>query len=529
MKKATAIVVDDEPGIASLTERVLSRDGYAVQAFTDPLAALAHLRKNHADLLVVDIRMPVLSGFDLIKEVQVIQPEMAILIMTGFGTVETAIQALRQGVDGLLLKPFEREEFLQAVNQAIADNQKKRDVMRIQALRPLFDVSEALLAETDPERLPGLILNAVRSHLNCTHAGLYEYNEADHFLHLRAGRGKTLPEEPSHPQGGAVGRAHALAQPVLLNRPGPGGDDVLNAQMRDFGLGAVMCVPTSLVNIRSVLFAGRDAGSPPFREVDLEMFTILSRQATVALENARLYKEVWDYVRKVEQSQQALVQAEKLATAGRMTASMAHEINNPLQAVRNCLHLAARAELGPEKQAEYLALAQSELERLSNTVQRMLNFYRPTSDRQSVDISALLDHVLSLLKQQLDEHHVEVVQKIAAPLPKVQAVANQIQQVFINILLNAMDAMPEGGKITITLQSGLNFLEILFQDSGPGVPSELRQAIFEPFTSTKEKGTGLGLSVSYGIISAHGGVLELVENDQPGACFRVALPYGEVS
>lgn len=529
MKKASAIVVDDEPGIASLTERVLSRDGYEVQAFTDPLAALAHMRTQRADLLVVDIRMPVLSGFDLIKEVQVIQPEIAILIMTGFGTVETAIQALRQGVDGLLLKPFEREEFLQAVNQAIADNQQKRDVVRIQALRPLFDVSEALLAETDPERLPGLILNAVRSHLNCTHAGLYEYSEADKTLYLRAGRGKTLPEEPSHPQGGAVGRAHALAQPIMLNRPGPGGDDVLNAQMRDFGLGAVMCVPTALVNIRSVLFAGRDAGAPPFREVDLEMFTILSRQATVALENSRLYKEVWDYVRKVEQSQQALVQAEKLATAGRMTASMAHEINNPLQAVRNCLHLAARTELGPEKQAEYLSLAQSELDRLTHTVQRMLDFYRPTNDRQSVDVSALLDHILNLLMQQLHEHHVEVMREPAGQSVKVLAVPNQIQQVFINILLNAMDAMPDGGTITITLRPGGGFLEILFQDTGPGVPPELRKAIFEPFTSTKDKGTGLGLSVSYGIISAHGGVLELVENHQPGACFRVALPLGEVS
>lgn len=528
MSKGIAIVVDDEPGIANLTERVLSRDGYAVQAFTDPVAALAHMRSHRADLLVVDIRMPVLSGFDLIKEVQVIQPEVAILVMTGFGTVETAIQALRQGVDGLLLKPFEREEFLQAVNQAIADNQQKRDVVRIRALRPLFDVSEALLAETDPERLPGLILNAVRSHLNCTHAGLYEYDEADKLLRLRAGRGKTLPEEPSHAQGGAVGRAHALAQPIMLNYPGPGGDAVLHAQMREFGLGAVMCVPTALVNIRSVLFAGRDAGTPPFREVDLEMFTILSRQATVALENARLYKEVWDYVRKVEQSQQALVQAEKLATAGRMTASMAHEINNPLQAVRNCLHLASRTDLGPEKQAEYLALAQSELDRLTSTVQRMLSFYRPTSDRQPVDVATLLEHVLSLLRQQLEEHHANVMLKVAAPLPSVQAVSNQIQQVFINILLNAMDAMPDGGTITITLRAGHNFIEVLFQDTGPGVPPELRKAIFEPFTSTKEKGTGLGLSVSYGIISAHGGVLELVENQQPGACFRVTLPIGEV-
>ncbi len=529
MKKTRAIVVDDEPGIASLTERILARGGYEVRVFTDPQVALVHLRQQPANLLVADIRMPGMSGFELIQEVQIIQPEIAILIMTGFGTVETAIQALRQGVDGLLLKPFEREEFLQAVGQAIADNQKKRDVMRTQAMRPLFDVSEALLAETDPNRLPGLILNAIRGHLNCSHAGLYEYNESDRMLRLRAGRGKTLPEETSAAQSGAVGRAHALAQPVMHHCPGPGSDATLDAQLREFGLGAVMCVPTSLVNTRSVLFAARDTGAPPFREVDLEMFTILSRQATVALENARLYKEVWDYVRQVEQSQQALVQAEKLATAGRMTASMAHEINNPLQAVRNCLHLAARDELGPEKQKEYLGLAQSELNRLTHTVQRMLDFYRPASDRQSVHVTELLDHVLNLLGQQLIDNHAQVEIDLAPNLPAVWVVPGQIQQVFINILLNAIDAMPEGGPIKITLRTNGDFLEIRFHDSGPGVPPELRKAIFEPFTSTKAKGTGLGLSVSYGIISAHGGVLELVENHQKGACFSVALPLGEVS
>jgi two-component system, NtrC family, sensor kinase len=526
MAGARVLVVDDEPGITALCERVLDRAGFSTQAFTDPIEALHYVHENRVDLLVVDIRMPALSGFDVIKDAHSQQPDMAVLVMTGFGTVETAIQALREGVDGLVLKPFERDEFLQAVHQALADKMNKQDVARMRALRPLFDITEALLAETHQERLLGLILNAVRGHLNCQHAGFYEFSESDHTLHLLAGRGKTLPDDASNSKGGAVGRAHSSGQLISVNATSFA-DPILHQQLADYNLATMMCVPTSLVNVRSVIFAGRERGEPPFREVDMEMFTILARQATIAMENARLYEELRAYVKRVEDSQQALIQAEKLATAGRMTASIAHEINNPLQAIRNCLHLVGRPDLADEKRSEYLVMAQSELERLAVTVQRMLEFYRPNVMRQPVQIHDLLNHVLSLMGQQLDQRHVQITTHISENLPPVMVVGSQIQQVFINLILNASDAMPNGGPLEITASLDKNFVEIIFQDGGSGVPVQLRDVIFEPFTSTKEGGTGLGLSVSYGIISAHGGTLELITEHKPGACFRITLPLAE--
>jgi two-component system NtrC family sensor kinase len=366
----------------------------------------------------------------------------------------------------------------------------------------------------------------VRGHLNCQHAGYYEYSDSDNMLHLLAGRGKTLADEASDSQGGAVGRAHARGDLVWVNA-NTFTDEVLLHQLQEYGLSAVMCVPTSLVNVRSVIFAGREASEPSFREVDMEMFTILARQATIAMENARLYGELRAYVKRVEESQQALIQAEKLATAGRMTASIAHEINNPLQAVRNCLHLVGRLDLDPERRQDYLAMAQSELERLTDTVQRMLEFYRPNINRQRANVRDLLQHVLGLLGQQLSHRKVKVNTNVPADLPEVVAVGSQIQQVFINLLINASDAMPDGGVVEITARPIKNFVEILFQDSGPGIPPEMQTAIFEPFVSTKEGGTGLGLSVSYGIISAHGGTLAVVPDRTPGACFRITLPTME--
>ena len=133
------------------------------------------VEQNKIDLLLVDIRMPQISGFDLIAHTKQHQPDTAVLVMTGFGTVEMAIQALRQGVDGLVLKPFDvGGELVQAVQQALDDNQKKRDIARIQALRPLFDIIESFLAETHPEHLLELVLSAVCGHLRCKHAGFYQ-------------------------------------------------------------------------------------------------------------------------------------------------------------------------------------------------------------------------------------------------------------------------------------------------------------------------------------------------------------------
>jgi signal transduction histidine kinase len=245
------------------------------------------------------------------------------------------------------------------------------------------------------------------------------------------------------------------------------------------------------------------------------------------MENARLYEELRAYVKRVEESQQALIQAEKLATAGRMTASIAHEINNPLQAVRNCLHLASRTDLAMERRQDYLVMAQAELERLAETVQRMLDYYRPNVMRQAVAVQDLLQHVLGLMGQQLTQRRIKVTTSLPDDLPKVTAVGSQIQQVLLNLLINASDAMPEGGAVAISAQANKTFVEILFQDTGPGVPAQMRTTIFEPFISTKEGGTGLGLSVSYGIISAHGGTLELLPDHKPGACFRITLPIAE--
>lgn len=520
MEPVTVLVVDDEPGITQLCQRVLTRAGCLVTAITDPRLAVEWLASNKAGLLLVDIKMPEVDGFEVIAHAARLQPDLPVLVMTGFGTLDTAIRALREGVDGLLLKPFEQsDELVQAAMQAIADGQRKRDAARIHALRPLFEVTETLLSETRSDSLLGLVVNALVGHLRCSHAAYYEYSEDEGRFVQLAGRGKSLPE--------FIIQVDASGSPILVNAAGPG-DANFQARLKKAGLGAAMFIPIARQRFRGVFFAGRNAEEPGFRDADLDMFQILARQAAAAMENARLYDEQRAYVRKIEESQTALLQAEKMAAAGRLSASIAHEINNPLQSVQNCLHLAAREDLPQSSRNEYFEMARAEVERLSVTVQRMLEFYRPGGVKpEKVQLAELLTYVVHLTRNQLIERGIAIETELPAELPEVSAVSSQIQQVFINLVLNSFDAMPGGGSLQIRGRPANGGVEILFQDDGPGVPIEKATSIFEPFFSTKEGGTGLGLTVSYNILAAHGGSLELIPQIGKGACFRVFLPTGE--
>ena len=162
------------------------------------------------------------------------------------------------------------------------------------------------------------------------------------------------------------------------------------------------------------------------------------------------------------------------------------------------------------------------------TVRRMLDFYRPSASTQvNVNLVEMLEYVLNLMSKQLTEARVNVIRDFHGKIPTVRAVGSQIQQVFINLILNAADAMqPDGGDLKISIRPVKTGVELIFHDSGKGIPRDQQGDIFEPFYSTKEGGTGLGLTVSYNIITAHGGTLELLPDRAPGACFRILLPTG---
>jgi signal transduction histidine kinase len=259
---------------------------------------------------------------------------------------------------------------------------------------------------------------------------------------------------------------------------------------------------------------------------DGEVVFAFASHVAVALENARLYEAEREQRQLLEQSQAQLVQSEKLAATGRLAASLAHEINNPLQAIHNGLQLLLTFPMNPEEQREYLQMADEEVERLMEMVARILDFARrPERRMKPTQLNAVVEKVLALAGKYLQHRHVVLERDLEEDLPPLLATPDELGQVFLNMIINALDAMPEGGTLRVsTRQTENGRLAATFADTGQGIAPEHVDRIFEPFFSTKEGGTGLGLSVSYNVVKRHGGEITVESTLGEGSQFTVWLP-----
>jgi signal transduction histidine kinase len=233
--------------------------------------------------------------------------------------------------------------------------------------------------------------------------------------------------------------------------------------------------------------------------------------------------------------EQILFDSEKLAATGRLAAEIAHEINNPLEAIKNSLYLLSNKMAPNDPNLKFLQIATKETDRVSRILKQMLGFYRPPR-MELTDVNRLIEEAEGLIEKHLRQHRVRIENNLDPRLPPVIAAADQIKQVLLNLMLNAQQAMPEGGTVYVSTRAAhgsdpeflmTDSIHIQIRDTGKGIAQEHLPHIFEPFFSTKdEKGTGLGLWVSQGIVQAHGGSIKLRSREGRGTMFSVALPIG---
>ncbi len=230
--------------------------------------------------------------------------------------------------------------------------------------------------------------------------------------------------------------------------------------------------------------------------------------------------------------QDALLRTERLAIAGQLGASLAHEINNPLQSVIGCLGLAEKNLAEGADVSRYLRVAREELRRAAGTVAQLRDLHRLSEpeDRKFTDLNALLEQVLLLCKKKCEECRIKVDWKRADNLPSVLLVPDRLRQVFLNLILNALDATPEGGRLEVSTtrttasEAAPAGVCISFSDSGSGIAPDVLPHVFDPFYSTKPQGLGLGLYITHKIVEAHGGCIDVKSCLGEGTTFSVWLP-----
>jgi two-component system, NtrC family, sensor kinase len=285
------------------------------------------------------------------------------------------------------------------------------------------------------------------------------------------------------------------------------------------------------VRMRRTDEIGRLAGS--FNEM-----TAALQQAQGELQrlNESLERQVEERTQALKNAQAQLIQSEKMSSLGKLAASVAHEINNPLAGILTYAKLLIRvheegelSEKSRESSVRNLRLVQRETERCSAIVRNLLDFarQRPPSLKET-DVSAVVEEALSLLSHRLLMQNV-TLQKELPPMPLIKADFGQLRQSFVNIALNACEAMGTGGLLTVVSRLSGDQIEVVISDTGPGITPENLSHILDPFFTTKEKGTGLGLSVVYGIIDRHGGTLDIKSEVGQGTTVCVRLPVKAVA
>jgi PAS domain S-box-containing protein len=410
---------------------------------------------------------------------------------------------------------------------------------RAQELSALNRSGQAITAAIDLESVQQLVLAEVKSLLNVAAAAVSlrvaaRNGEGYDLLLTLAGDGLQpqnnlrLPDSVS-----IIGPVIQSGQSVLLN------DVAANEshQPEHVDLGEKIGIKVSSLLAVPLMFKGSVEGSVaafnkldgPFEQHDLEILEVITYSAAIAFKNAQLYRHLERTLVQEQRTRAQLIQAGKLNAMGRMVASIAHELNNPLQTIQNCLFLVQADVPAETKSRQFLDIAMVEVKRLSNLVAQLRTVYRPSVDDQQItlEVSKILDEVQLLLAPYFAEHAVRWEYVTPPGAYAVTGVVDQLKQVFLNLGLNAADAMrPNGGtlRVEVLLRNDGRQVGVAFRDSGVGIdPADLPN-LFDPFFITKETGVGLGLAICYDIIHKHGGNIAVDSQPGQGATFTVWLP-----
>ena len=295
-------------------------------------------------------------------------------------------------------------------------------------------------------------------------------------------------------------------------------------------LGAELIFPLKIMNqINGTIFLGKKTDGAPFTEQELNLLSILINQATFAIEQASLYEQQTERLKK-------MYRTDRLATLGELAAGAAHEIRNPLTAIRSTIQYLSKDFSADPVKSEMVTELISEVERINKIVQGLLSFARPSDlNTSDINIEQLINQTLLLVTNTLRKQNVEVEFEYFTDNTTIQGDAEQLKQVFLNIILNAVEAMgknpPERSRtLIISIEKGTpinthsRYLIISFEDSGKGIEQKNIENVFNPFFTTKEEGTGLGLAICYGIINRHEGEIEVKSVPDKGTCINIKLP-----
>jgi signal transduction histidine kinase len=465
------LIVDDDVSLAENVAEILEALSVETEVASRAADALARVKQRHFDLVLVDVRLPDGNGTALVGPIREHSPHTEVVLITGDATVDSAVTAVSMGAFAYVLKPFSPPDLIEVARRALA--QVRHGLEREQLQREL-ERSERRHREVI-EAIPALVL-------------------------------AIDPEGRIVFWNRQLEEATGVSRSRMLGKPG----EAL------IGSGGVRPLPTS---------SGAE-------------LLVRWKRSSVAMPEGG---QTWSYavgtdVTGEQEMLRRTLRAERLAAVGTLAAGLAHEVRNPLNSAALQLQVLRRrldrGDVSKSSIEPVAALVEEEIRRLERLVNDFLSFARPRPlEQQPTALAQLCQSVIDLMEPEARAAGVDTRLDVAGALPAVQLDPERLRQVLQNLLRNALEAMPQGGRATIRVRraaddqsgpaGGQTGIEIDVEDTGPGFSEET--PVFDAFFTTKPKGTGLGLSIVHRIVSDHGGTLRV--RSQPGeTCFTIFLP-----
>ncbi len=517
MEQFKVLLVDDEPSIRLTISEFLKRAGYDVLVAADCEQAEAHLRSAYIDIAVLDINLPRRSGIEMLQQLGRSDPSVPVIMMTGEPNLSQLPEIVRAGAYDFIAKPVVKDAILASVKRAA---EKKR----------LNDEKNQL--ERELSRHAGELERHVAERTAELAERSRELAEAHGFLHL------VLDSSTAY----AILVLDGEGRITLFNR----GAELLFGYEADAASGRHPCELLTgddgrdredlLGSLKEADERGRHQTEARLRRFDHTEFaasvmvTPISEADGRRLGHLCLIRDLTaerEAEAALEEMQVRLSHQERIAALGRVAAQVAHEVRNPLTGLQlYALHL--RHKLAERPGAGEIKLVDSiidTIQHLSGTVEQIMSYARPLElSPREVSFNAVVNAVLPLLQPQMDANRVELDVRLDETDPRAQLDESSMRSTIMNLVLNAIQAMPTGGRLSVTTSRRDDGLALEIADTGVGMSAEQEANIFEPFYTTKSQGLGLGMSYARKVVEQHGGEIKVESRPGAGTRLRVRLP-----
>jgi len=504
------LFIDDDEGIRKVISIALEDAGYIMLTAADGQTGIELCQKHSPHIIITDIRMPGMDGIEVLKSIKKTDPDKEVIVTTGFGEIEYAIQALQLDASDFITKPINDSALqvaLERAKQRYNTRQELKDYTALIEERWMSTAEELANLINFQEKL---IESSIDGIAGCDRDGkIIVFNKS--MEQMLGYDNATAIGKKFISQLFAKGKWEALEEKICSEEHG--------------GKNRLLVYETYLISKAKI-------------EIPVQLSAAALVRENKEIGVVAFFRDLRK-IRRLEQEfadQARLLHQDKMISLGKLSASVVHEINNPLTGVLNYIRLMikiiGRDSFSAEqiqKFNKYLELMESEVSHCSDIVSNLLAFSRKsTLEFGQVNINDLLQKCIILSDHKLTLQNIQIKTVLSSEIPKITGDFNQLQQCILNLVFNAADAMPDGGQLTIesSFNSEKGLAQIMVADTGCGIASKDLPKVFDPFFSTKEesKGLGLGLSVAYGIIARHKGVIEAKSELAKGTVLTITLP-----